>query len=221
MTPVSNFTDEIRMEMPDCPDGVIDRAVIHSAIEFCRETDAWSYAHEDVPLALGVSEYEFWLPEGSIIHRILNMENSSGEQVEEKSQTWLGSNVSLWRTATGAVVDHITFTESPIFLVTPVPTAADADGLKGILLSLLPVVGAASVGDILASRYFETICFGAKARLFSMAGVAWSDPAMALRQRAWFDDGMKKAGNKFVINKRSTFRPVSYAKQNTEDDDGL
>lgn len=221
MTPVSEFTDEIRMEMPGCHDGIIDRAVIHSAIEFCRETDAWSYSHEDVPLVLDESEYEFWLPEGSIIHRILNMENASGKQVEEKSQTWLGSNVSLWRTATGAVVEHITFTESPIFLVTPIPTADDADGLTGILLSLLPVVGATSVGDVLANRYFETICFGAKARLFSMAGVDWSDSAMAAQQRMWFDTGMKKAGNKFVINKKSTFRPTSYAKPNVEEDDGL
>lgn len=221
MTPVSEFTLEIRMEMPNCIDGVIDRAVIHSAIEFCRETDAWTYTHEDVPLVTDVSEYEFWLPEDTIIQRILNMENASGDQVEEKSQTWLGSNAPLWRTATGAIVEHITFTESPTFLVTPIPTADDADGLTGIRLSLLPVVGATSIGDVLANRYFETICFGAKARLFNMAGVAWSNPEIALQQRAWFDAGMKKAGNKFVINKKSTFRPTSYAKQNTEDDDGL
>jgi len=75
---VSEWTPDVRSEVPDCPTPVIERYVVRALIEACERARIWRWNLPEIPIEIGKTLYELETPTAkSCIHSVLNVEIDS------------------------------------------------------------------------------------------------------------------------------------------------
>lgn len=182
------FYPFILVEVMECPNPVVDFALVQAAREFCRRTSVWVEWMEFV--ADGTTQrFDFDLP-------------SKTELVAARRATVDGVDVPVlgnrslpadWTQAdTTSDVDaliHISLTE---FMLYPLP-AADAQVM--VQLALQPTLAGTGVSDDVFSRYAEAISKGALYRLMSSSNKPYTNLAAASQAFTDFERLTHSAAN--------------------------
>lgn len=189
------FADLLPYIVPDCP-GVSDllaqREAVTAAIDFFMRTNVWTCTLDPVTVVATVNTYDLDAPTDTAVNEILEARHN-GTLLPARIEDELNAQRSSWRTDTGKPVCHLRPSLSRIQLV-PTPDAASAGAaLLFLRVSLRPVPAAATLDDDMFNLYYQAIAFGALARLQSMPGRDWSNPAYAQVNAGRFEDAVTDA----------------------------
>ena len=195
MVAIADFVDDVLDDVGGCPPKAAIKAIRQAAIEFCRQTEAWQYDHDDIALIATLSELCFSLPDGARLRRISNMLNSEGSEVIEKDDRWLDENATNWRTVQGDGDDIKYFNQaSPdVVRLIAVPKTTAVAGLTGVRMILVPLQDSTVIGDVLWEDHKDSIADGAKWRLLRQIDKPWSDKDAAREYNNSFMGSMRDA----------------------------
>lgn len=197
MTALKQFRTDVLIDVPGAPNPLVDREVRHAAREFCDFTFTWRAEVAAIDIATADAQYEFTLPIGARIVRIVFVRPGCGTRINDESCC-----ISGWYyTPDGKV--HIDLASE----------TAKVEGLQ-FLFALKPDQDCIDVPDDLYQDHLEAIGHGAKARLFALAGKDWSNPQLASFHMNAFEAAKRKEKAE-VINegeRQSTLavRPYNY-----------
>lgn len=167
------FYPLVAAEVMGCPSITIDSAILRASIEFCEKSTAWRELLTPITLQDGVAEYAIPLPVGSRLVVIRDRE----ARLNGQSLNPIPNPADINPTRTGVPSHYAQRSHDALILF---PTPASADGMVlSIYAVLAPKLTATELPDLLADRYYEAICEGAKAILKRMPNQPWSDPVRA------------------------------------------
>lgn len=176
----SEFYKFVLPEVPGCTPARADIAISNAAIEFIRRAQVWRQELDAVDTVAEQADYEFAVPEGALINRVI-WAKVDGDQVD-------------------IVVDGTPEDEReglmPInrreFRLYPTPDAEDADLEVVVYVALHPVQAAADIDDDLFEDYAREISYGALAELLASPSKPYSNGALALDYRDKFEAAIEK-----------------------------
>lgn len=186
------FHPFVATEVIGCPDPTINQALLLTAIEFCRETKAWTEIQEPIPLEGGAFEYEMDAPTGALVQTVRDVWIGS-RRLTPITMAGLQNVMPDWATAQGSEPSHYSMAgELPLLRVYPIPANTTGQALV-VRASYVPKTNATTLPDFLGQRHIEGVASGAKARLMAMPGTPWSNPELASYYRAMYDQSILNA----------------------------
>lgn len=169
-------------EVPDCPDETLRHAVVLTAIDFCKETQAWNEIADAVTLVDGTADYDIDYPTGSVAATVLGVW-CDGKEMRPATQSVLDDNMPDWRTATS---------NRPIYYNAPAdwgsirvyPTPAESRGatltLRGVFI---PKLSATALPNFMAEQFLDCLLAGTKSRLMLQPRQKWTDAQLAMAHK--------------------------------------
>ena len=202
---LSTLKPELRMELANVPEPVLDAAILRIVRQFYWESEIERYTYDN-GLALTATDRNVPAPTpatdtpaDTVVKRIDRILYSSAgsdwdTKVEFKTRDELDRININWRTETGSTPRYWTYDNAGQAVVTPVPDTTVATGL--LIRSVLAYVYTAVTSTIPDLHYYEfeeTLKLGVKAQLHAQPGKDWSDPAAATFFAQLFGAGITKA----------------------------
>lgn len=179
-TAYSSLVPRVAINVRQCPNVVIERALADSAIEFCETTLAWRVFPTDITTSSGDYEYALaGLPaDTELAHPIYAhiasqpLEVLTVEQVAYQYPNWpdvSSTGISQPRALTAMSVNTI--------LTVPVPDAAYTISLQ---VAVKPTRTATFLDSGIVDEWMDGIVFGAVHKLLSQVKVPWADEKAAI-----------------------------------------
>ena len=183
------FIPYILPEVLGCPDPMINQALVLSAIDFCRETSAWSEILDPILLVDGQQDYVIAPPADAYTSAIRDVWLGS-VKLEAKTMQALQLTLPNWTTATSTQPSYYNsaMTRGSIRLY-PIPMNT-VDLSIVVRAAYTPLASATTFPDFLGQEHLDILASGAKSRLMAMPGASWSNPAMAAFYKTEFDNGV-------------------------------
>jgi hypothetical protein len=166
------------------PDTLAEQAILHSAIDFCMQTDIIQQVLTASVVA-NQQDYTVVAPTDMKLARILFV-GHEGRELVSVSPNEVYSDTALRGAAIGTAepregTPYCYFTKTPntlTFSLFPIPDTALTGGLT-VKASFAPTNTATTLDELLYDDWAEVIAFGALARLMSMPGQQFTSPAAA------------------------------------------
>ena len=193
MTP-EGFAPYVLPQVIGCPDPLLKQAVVMASIEFCQQTLAWTEIQDPVLLIGGVADYDLEAPSSDAIVVTVRDVWLGVKRLIPTNMEALPRLLPNWSTAESSEPLYYNAAhDRNIIRVFPKPVSP-APGLSLVMrAAYMPTANAATLPDFLGQRYMEVISSGAKYRLMTMPGVAWSNPTLGTYYRQLFDAGVVEA----------------------------
>ena len=174
MSTLDSFLTNVRPHAPGVPDPTAFKNIRLAAIEFCERTRLWKY-EDDYDVTAETCNDLLFAPNGSAIHDI-EIVFHNGHELKARSTRDLDRLVPGWRTGdtSGGVPKYYTQIDMNSLRVVPA-----MEGHIYICMRLKPSQDAKTLPDFLAEQYRECIGWGALARLLTVPGQSYTDPALA------------------------------------------
>lgn len=200
MTPLDDFSVDITVYAPGCPDMIMNFGLRQAAIEFCERTRLWRFEDE---ISVLNEESEFIAaPNGAVIHEIETIV-FEGLGLQPATVAWLDANVRNWRTGeiTGPPKYYTQTEQDTIRLV---PRGA---GVVRLSVWVKPSQDADELPDFMAAQYREIISHGALARILMIPNQAFTNIDLAAAYGRSFENKMLAVINKgFTGQQRASLR---------------
>lgn len=182
------FHPFVATEVIGCPDPTINQALLLTAIEFCRETKAWTEIQEPIVLLNGIYEYEMDYPADAQVQTVRDVWIGS-RKLDPVTMAGLQSVIPDWSIAQGSEPSHYNLAgEIPLLRVFPIPVNPTQSMV--VRATYTPSISATTLPDFLGQRHIEGIASGAKARLMAMPGTPWSNPELSVYYRSVYDQAI-------------------------------
>lgn len=184
MAALDVFLPDILVHAPGAPDPFVRQSIIRAAREWCQRTFGWKVWIACAADAPPDSQYAFTVPTDAELVRLERV-TLAGRPIDVVNFRAPERDYVTYATeeAQGAITsDLATFT-----------LLGTVTGTLQAFVSLQPTLAAASVPDILASRYMESIAKGAAARLLLTEGATFAKPQMGALLRQEFLDAIGRA----------------------------
>lgn len=198
------WVERIQRSVPEPLEGMIERFVQESAQEFFRESEAWR-AELTVPLLEGVCDYDLRVPElprdtfvGACTSVLFYPNHGVARRLQSTDARYVtpSEGTPTRYCLTGAGDLRINGTEAGSSL------ACD--------LVLYAGRGIAEIPDNLADRYFNTVNYGAMARLLRVPSRVWTDVGTAQHYEMLFRDGIAAARREARQDRSRPVRTVKF-----------
>lgn len=197
MANITDFVDDVRIEVPGAMDGVIASAVRKVVREFCRKTTRWRVDLADLTLVLGQTAYvpgsistTIQLPiDGELVLYVGGKQN--GIPLDATRKEDMDAVKFNWQVEQGSQMLRFYPSDPLTFNVYPIPS--DVTYPVQIRAAFMPAVDAATCPDFIMDDWQETITAGAVGRLLNMADRPWTDMKTAMVKRTEFLDGVTDA----------------------------
>lgn len=209
-TPLSSFKVYITPDVIPCPDPMIERELVHTVIEFCREThllqkefnynidsddiDSTSYHYS---LDIDLTAYFTDLRPIMLI-RV----NIDGIDYTAKYREIIGL-VENWDSIKEENVKYFFYPDNETIRFYDMNTT-DTD--MYIKMSVKPVDTVDTIDDLIYNDWLDTIVDGTKYRLLSMPNKSWSNPKAAALYYSTWRRGLSQA--KLIGFKSYSYAPV-------------
>ncbi len=172
----------VRVHVPDAPIPTVELSLTDAARDFCRRTRAWRAWVETTTSVAG--RYLMTLPAESQVVRIERV------TVDDTPRNVTAFNWIEYDANGNSAADIGVVSKDAATLIL---TGPETTGAVKAQVSLMPVMGATGVDDLIADRYLEHVAAGAASRLLRMKGAIWYDPQAAGITEAEFRDGVVRA----------------------------
>ena len=196
MASLSDFYPYVMIDVPGCPEVVVDTALRSSMIEFCEKSLAVQRDLDPVTVVAGTLDYDLEPPTDQKVVKLLRVWYKTTEltptapddvtKPEVYNRLFSGANTTGAEPRTYVQKDDITFSVYPL----PLETAANALTIRA---ALKPSRSATTFEDVLFEDYAEVIANGAKYRLLGMPGKPWMSGPAAAAAMTMFISGMNVA----------------------------
>lgn len=185
------FLPEVLPYVPECPEIVAVNAIRNAVIEFCDKSLWLVYEHDPITIYANNGVYELDLPNETISARILDGWVNNLPVVPRGEDEIKRLYPFNWREIEGRPMSVTQLDPTEVIFV-PRPTDSDVYTAQ-LLVALKPTRSSLNCDDSLFERWAEKIGFGARARLHELPGQTFSDPNLALRYRALFNQAIGEA----------------------------
>ena len=211
MARIDDFIPEVAMNALGCPDPMMEKAVINSLREFCKESLYWAADADPIDVEAGVHTYELESPESdSLVSGILMIAYDGKPLVptsedlldlqwpsfQQKYNRNFNSSASTpWRHVVSSIPAAYYQPTSRTVRLVGIPETSLAGGLT-MKVGLIPTIDADEVGDIIYEDYSEAISYGALYRLLIQPKKEWTNREGAAAYKLLFDQAMSEAKTK-------------------------
>lgn len=187
------FMPLITPEVIGCPDPLIRQTLIRSAVEFCQRTFAWTEFQDPYHLVSGQRDYELDYPSASQVYALRDV-FINGRRIEAQPLQRIAELLPQWelRGSNEPIFYNAVVGKKEISLY-PTPVFTGTAPAMTIRASYEPTPTANSLPDFLGGQYLTAVTAGAKARLMTIPGQAWSNPALAQYYSGVFEEGVLNA----------------------------
>jgi len=202
---LSTLKPELRMELTNVPEPVLDAAILRVVRQFYWESEIERYTYDNglditaTDRALPVPTPGTDIPTDTIVKRIDRvLFSSSGSdwdtEVEFKTRDELDRINVNWRTETGSTPRYWTYDNSGAAVVSPVPDTTVTTGvlIRAVVAYVFTAV-TSTIPDLHYYEFEETLKNGVKAQLLAQPGKDWSDPQGSTFFAQLFGAGIVKA----------------------------
>lgn len=173
-------------EVPGVPDVTAKQALTMAAIEFCRETQAWSELQDPIAVIDKIHTYDLEPVTGASIVTVKQVWAADRELVPV-TLAKLVEVMPNWQTAQGSdPVYYNGAADWSSIRIFPTPINANRQKLT-LRVAYQPSLTATTLPDFLVNVYLEAILSGAKARLMLMPQKAWTNPELGGYHKGLFD----------------------------------
>lgn len=187
-----DFYPLILPEVPGCPDITVQKALVMAAIDFCRETLAWTEVQDALPLVNNVQDYEIDVPSGAYLVTVRDVWIGS-RRLQPKGLSDMYTALPDWQTAaTNMPMFYNQAVDRGSLRLYPMPGNITTEALV-VRAAYAPLVSATSIPDFIGQRHMDVLCSGAKARLLLMSTAVWANQAAGMYHKQIFDDGVIKS----------------------------
>ncbi len=186
MATLPELSPEVRIEVPDCPQSLINKTLINVIRHFCDKTQHWQHSMEPLTLlpynAAAPDTYLYTLPLPSNTELIgVRTMNYDGLPLRMKSPAWLDEHQDKWREASGEPQFYIMLSDKQLRFI-PASDQVRPQAITG-LLALRPTRNTDTFDDSLL-EFDNALINGAIARLLVIPGKLWSSRAAQHRALA-------------------------------------
>lgn len=182
---------EVIPYVQECPEVVAVNAIRNAVIEFCDKS-LW-LLHEHDPISLNAYQglYELSLPDDTMSARILDAWFRNLPMAPRGEDDLKRIYPFSWRKMEGRPQFYTQLDPGEVYFV-PMPIVDYEDAVH-MIVALKPTRNSVSCDDTLYERWAEKIGYGARARIHEIPGQTFSDPALALLNRARFSSAIGEA----------------------------
>ncbi len=189
---LDEFLPHLLPDLPGCPDTLVKQQLLFACIEFCTETHAWNEIQDPITVIDKTYEIDVETPRDSRIVAVKDVW-AANRKLRPVTMDQLFERIPNWQTAEGSEPTYynasIDYRTIRIF---PKPIGANRQTIT-MRVAYAPTMGATTIPDELAIRFWDGLIGGAKARLMVTPGKSWTNPALAQYNRQLFDDAILKA----------------------------
>jgi hypothetical protein len=176
--PFSTFAPDVAIEVPGCPQPLIEHHAMHAVSLFCKETRR---LRETLPaVSVVANQGAYSVTPSSPNFKVVRVENVllNGEPLAPISESELDAEMPDWRTQTGVPCLFVWYDEK--LQLVPAPSTAATDALVVRISYTLDVsVSQTGFDKLLYQEYSDGLAAGIKARLMAIPGRGWSNPELA------------------------------------------
>ena len=187
MITFETFRQYYKSDVPNCPNAVIEKAVIEAVIEWCEATMMVVVDAYEIMVASELAEYDLDFDEDyeAIAIKTAYFGDGSNDdtRVTVTSEREL-NKISNWHVlTTSSNPSHVYLTRAGQCRVYPIADDDIDDGLR-MSCAVKPSRSATQVEDVIYNDHVEDIRHGVLFRLFRMKGRPWYDSEYADRHEA-------------------------------------
>lgn len=176
--PLDDLFPFIQPAITSCPNGVVRSAILRAAIQFCKDSLAWSEWQDMIPVSNTIHTFEIDLP-AKDCHLVAVREIwASNRELTPKNMAEIARMMPDWQTSQGdpQYYNQPSATEVRLF---PIPVNQQVGTMVTIRAAFAPTVAATTLHPDLVNLYFEAITHGATYLLMSMPKQPWTDIQLA------------------------------------------
>ena len=185
------FLPAVLANAPTCPKAVARKMILRAAIRLCEDSDIWreDLAADDVVIL--IDDYTITPPTGT---RVINLISVRYDDVplHAKTEEELDATDYGWRKGSSGTPFAYIIPEPNRFKFNRVPDRNITCGLK-VRVSLKPIEGATTLGDILYNDWHECIRTGALHYLMEQKGAPWYNLLESQRYGKYFNTQLQRA----------------------------
>lgn len=183
-TKVETLIPLVRVEVPECPDILVQNAILRAAIEFCEKSTFWRETIDELHVSANVAEYDIETPSGATMSEII-WATYDDNPLTAKTESQILAYTS-------GAPSYYALLNPRVIKIAPTPTGA---GIVRLRAALKPKPTATSIRDYVYDEWSEAFYHGALERLFMMPGKPWSNPELALFHQQQFTNAVEDALN--------------------------
>lgn len=199
MATLDSLVTYIRPEAHGCLDSRIKLEMLFVVRDLCERAKIWKEESEISYVVPSLSEVDLQLPNSKTEIVTIDYVLNDGFEIIPATEYELTASVSQWREQIGVPTHYVPNLGNRTMRLYPTPNVS---GELEYQLTLKPSLTATEVKDFLVSQFLEAIIDGTLARVLGMNGQTWTNINEALRRKADYEIGVRKAKDK-------TYRPIS------------
>ncbi len=188
----SSWFPDLRPQLLDCPDPLIEHELRRACQEFFSRTRAWQVVQDLVPVSANQSQVDIDIDDSA--HELVRIERAwlDGTRLNVVSASHMDmAFTDDWQIHTGSATTLVQITAGSVALY-PIPISASVSGLK-LRISVKPSDAATGIPDDMASSYKSALAAGALSRLMLQAGTSWANPSVGSLKAAVFYEAINAA----------------------------
>ena len=217
MTAITDYRNFISVELPGCPNPLIDDAVLRTIREFLVDSEAWLYSSptlidfDGTQLDLTALVVGTDIPTDSEAVRAKSFQRTSdGCPIDFKTDFQLREYIEAdWQGKAGSRPTYYTHDEPLTITFYPTPSTAVVDEIRAKYVLTIPKT-ATTFPDWIDHRWQEELQFGAMAKLLRIPGKDWTDMGLAGQYDAPYRMAIKEAKSKSMASFNQPRRSVRY-----------
>lgn len=192
---LTDFTDDVRRDLPGAPDFVVLDAIQWACMEFFRDSCAYRFTSDPISFSSGVFEYTIDVPSGTQICHVEKIRRSDLAHLYPCTELDFSK---LDPTCTGSDPTSYSIREQDETVMWwPKPDSTTSTSFIAIVI-LTTTREATQIPNTLGDRWRRAIVAGAQSYALSTRGKPWSDDARSSLRRSEFDDYKLKARRESV-----------------------
>lgn len=192
----SALIPEIMPDVTGAPIPLITRAIRESVREFCRQSTAYRQTIGADNLTWLAGEYTITIPDGfdleSVVSPMVLQDTEESYDIHGRSPEYLDANHAGWRTVIDDKPGYFAMLSDTAFVLTP-DTGTDRSDNLTVTLMLTPSRDSTTISDDFGNRWFDYLSAGSKYFLMIQPGKTWSNPDLALYNKAKWEKGIEEA----------------------------
>lgn len=199
----SDFYPLVKINLPGCPESVVDNAIKTACIDFCNRSLVWQQAVEAGSIIKGERTYNFnfggneYVIAAPLVLIINDRTITPPRQipVSKSNRMDLDKFTPNWRTIESEYPSGYFMENASALVLVGTPTKNIPNGLH-LLCAVKPKRTATTLPDFIYETWADTIADGALAILYAMTGKIWARPELVTHHARKFRASISRAKSK-------------------------
>jgi len=205
--PYSKLVPRVQVEVPHCPDFVIEDRIAETAMEFFKDTKSWRIDLDLSPSEKNMADYDIDVNNRKAICDVLwiNYLDSPLKPITEQQLYRLDP---AWRNTIG-IPKYFTRLTPDTFTIYPKPAQSVPNSLSA-RVAVYPTINTPAMDAPTLNDNYSAIILGTLGRLYLMTGKEWYNPDLGVATLQQFEQELHEARQRVIDGFTRIVRTVKY-----------